>query len=174
MCYIYTRTKLIFTIIILINFKNFLHANTSPKEIVSKQTQIRLLNQKSQLKINSLDEKTKELLEEYKNLTEEIENTRSYNDQLRKVIKSQELDVKSIMKQISSIEITNKRIIPLLVKMLDSLKEFIKLDTPFLLKERTRRVNVLTKMLNSADVSNSEKYRRIMRPIRSKMNTGEP
>jgi Protein of unknown function (DUF3450) len=46
--------------------------------------------------------------------------------------------------------------------MIDTLDQFVQLDTPFLLEERTKRVAGLKQMMQRADVSSSEKYRRIL------------
>jgi hypothetical protein len=46
--------------------------------------------------------------------------------------------------------------------MLDTLARFVDLDVPFLLDERSKRVATLKEMMTRADVSVSEKYRRIV------------
>jgi len=46
--------------------------------------------------------------------------------------------------------------------MIDALAKFIELDVPFLQKERNERVAKLRKIMNRADVTESEKYRRLM------------
>jgi hypothetical protein len=46
--------------------------------------------------------------------------------------------------------------------MLDSLASFVDLDVPFLLAERQRRVATLRSMMDRADVTNAEKFRRLL------------
>ena len=48
---------------------------------------------------------------------------------------------------------TSQRIIPLLVKMVSTLEEFISLDSPFLKEERVKRLNSLKEMMTRADVT---------------------
>lgn len=136
-------------------------SNEVNKVISSQKAQV-AQNKSSQEKINSLSDQTSDLLYQYKLTLEEIENLKIYNNQLREVIKSQEEEVLSIKDQIRSVEMTSQRIIPLLVKMVSTLEEFISLDSPFLKEERVKRLNSLKDMMTRADVTTSEKYRRIM------------
>ena len=91
-----------------------------------------------------------------------IENTKIYNDQLRKIITSQKEEMASIKTQIASLKDTNKDIVPLMVRMVDMLDQFVKMDVPFLKDERSKRVADLKAMLTRADVSTSEKFRRVL------------
>ena len=70
--------------------------------------------------------------------------------------------MESIKKQIEDLKNTSREITPLMVRMVDTLEKFVTLDMPFLPEERTHRVAELKSMLNRADVSVSEKYRRIL------------
>ena len=49
-----------------------------------------------------------------------------------------------------------------MTRMLDSLEVFIQLDTPFLLTERTERLERLRGMMERSDVSSAEKFRRVI------------
>ena len=49
-----------------------------------------------------------------------------------------------------------------MLKMIAGLEKFVSLDVPFLQEERTDRVQALKVMMDRADVSNSEKYRRVL------------
>ena len=48
-----------------------------------------------------------------------------------------------------------------MIRMIDALEEFVKLDVPFLLKERTERVAKLKTLMNRPNVTEAEKYRLI-------------
>jgi hypothetical protein len=56
--------------------------------------------------------------------------------------------------------------------MLDTLEQFVALDVPFLIEERTNRVETLKKMMTRADVAISEKYRRILEAYQVEMDYG--
>lgn len=115
-----------------------------------------------QVKVNELDEETQKLFEEYRFTLKKIDSTKIYNKQLVKLIGSQKEEMTSIAKQIDSIKYTNKEIVPLMLSMVKTLDKIVSLDTPFLKEERISRVDGLKKMMNRADVSTSEKYRRIL------------
>jgi len=57
-------------------------------------------------------------------------------------------------------------------KMLDTLAQFVALDVPFLVEERSRRVTGLQQMMTRADVTISEKYRRILEAYQVEMDYG--
>ncbi|MDP7537833.1 MAG: DUF3450 domain-containing protein, partial [Methylococcales bacterium] len=116
----------------------------------------------SQKKIDKVSEHTKVLLEEYRTVSHQIESLLVYNQHLRDLIKSQEQEMVSIKKQLKEIEITQREIVPLMLRMLDNLEKFVALDLPFLTDERTQRVAELKKIMIRADVTNAEKYRRIL------------
>ena len=50
---------------------------------------------------------------------------------------------------------------PLMIRMLDGLEQFIQLDLPFLLEERLDRVERLRVLMERADVTLAEKFRRL-------------
>jgi hypothetical protein len=115
-----------------------------------------------QNKINNEDDRTNTLLNEYKYTNKELKNTIKYNEQLSNLIKSQNKEIAGIDKQLVEIEQTHKNIYPLMSDMIQSLKKLIQSDTPFLLKERTQRVEKLAENLNRADIKTAEKFRIIL------------
>ncbi|MCB0390709.1 MAG: DUF3450 domain-containing protein [Bdellovibrionales bacterium] len=116
----------------------------------------------SQKKVSKFANDTRDLLNEYRITLRKVENTKVYNEQLKKMIQSQTSEMESIKKQIEDLKNTSREITPLMVRMVDTLEKFVTLDMPFLPEERTHRVAELKSMLNRADVSVSEKYRRIL------------
>ncbi|SMF20550.1 DUF3450 domain-containing protein [Pseudobacteriovorax antillogorgiicola] len=132
------------------------------KKSVDVQTTTVAQNKTSQKNIDGMADKTSRLLDEYRLVVSETESLRTYNDQLEKLIKSQNEEVGSIQKQIDSIEVTNKEVVPLMIKMIDGLEQFVELDVPFLMEERKNRIQTLREMMDRADVSTSEKYRRVL------------
>ncbi|MFW7377731.1 MAG: DUF3450 domain-containing protein [Oligoflexus sp.] len=131
-------------------------------ESIQIQTTTVAQNQKSQQKVDTLAEDANKLLEDYRLVVSETESLRVYNDQMEKLIASQEQEMGSIEKQINQIEVTNKEVVPLMLRMISSLGQFVELDLPFLLEERKARVQSLVEMMDRADVSTSEKFRRVL------------
>lgn len=138
-----------------------LHGNQIDKSLnVIEKTNKELQNYQGQ--IDLLDEKNRSLLNEYKYTNKELQNTIKYNKQLEQLISSQEDEIKSVNKQLIEIEQTHKNIYPLMDKMIVSLEKLIQSDIPFLLEERTNRVNSLKNSLDRADIKTAEKFRIIL------------
>lgn len=126
----------------------------------------------SQQKIDSLSEKTRELYSDYKNTLRQIQSFQIYNQNLEQLVESQKQEIKSYDTQFAQIDDTQRDVIPLMVKMVDTLDEFIRLDQPFLLNERQTRVAELKALLSRSDVATSEKYRRVMEAYQVEMEYG--
>jgi len=67
-----------------------------------------------------------------------------------------------VQKQLAEIDVTAREVMPLMQRMLETLDRFVELDVPFQLEERRKRVASLHEMMGRADVSISEKYRRLI------------
>lgn len=116
----------------------------------------------SQQKINQWDDEAKKLLTQYRTALNKTENLRIYNEQLSSYIASQKEEILDTRKKIEEVKDTGKEIVPLMLRMLESLSQFIDLDMPFLLTERKQRVQDLREALKRSDVSVSEKYRQLI------------
>lgn len=148
--------------IIGLTFAHGAMAQNQVKESVDVQKGTVAQNKKSQKTIDSLSEKANRLLDEYRLVIGETESLKTYNDQLAKLVDSQNEEIASIEKQIGSIESTNREVVPLMLKMIDGLDKFVALDVPFLQQERQNRIAGLKEMMDRADVSTSEKFRRVL------------
>ena len=126
----------------------------------------------SQKKIDNLSEKTRELYTEYQNSLRQLQSFQLYNKNLEQLIDSQKQEIKSYDTQLAQIDDTQRDVIPLMIKMVDTLEEFIQLDQPFLLDERQTRVVELKSVLSRSDVATSEKYRRIIEAYQVEMEYG--
>ena len=118
--------------------------------------------QKSQEKINKLDDQKVLLLEQYRSSLKQTENLRVYNQELRKYIKAQKQEILDTRKKILQVKDTKKEVVPLMLKMLSSLEQFIDLDLPFLIEKRKQHIQDLKNILDRSDVSASEKYRQLI------------
>jgi hypothetical protein len=116
----------------------------------------------SQERVNELSDETRELLQEYRQYLAETKSLREYTKQLAVQVKSQTDEIAFVQNQLVEIEVTAREVLPLMQKMLDTLERFVELDLPFQLAERRKRVASLKDMMTRADVSISEKYRRII------------
>lgn len=116
----------------------------------------------SQQKIDQLDDATRQMLQEYRQNRREAEVLKEYNDHLAQLLESQETEKKSLENQLKEIEITQREIVPLMLNMLATLEAFVGFDLPFLPEERSQRLSQLKETVGRADVSNAEKFRRVL------------
>lgn len=129
---------------------------------INTETATNAAAEKSQKTVDSLSDKTQKMLDEYRSATHQIETLTTYNSHLKELLNSQKTEKVSLEQQLKDIETTQREIVPLILRMLDSLESFIALDLPFLPEERNKRVSKLKKMILRADVTNAEKFRRIL------------
>ena len=143
--------------------------NENPEIIVDKtiysQVDASAESANAQKKIDNLDDESKKIYYEYKDTTAEYKGLKTYDDQLQKIIFSQEDEIKSLLNQIDSLDETNKDILPFLKRMIDALREFIKLDVPFLYEQRMSKVDNLDDILLRSNVTTAEKFRKVLKPI---------
>ena len=125
-----------------------------------------------QKRINALDDETREMLNDYRQTMSQVRDLIAYNEQLSKLVATQRVELADYERQFQELEITKRRILPLIVRMLEVLEEFVQIDIPFLEKERTLRIATLQKLMERPDVPTSEKYRRISEAYQIELEYG--
>ena len=136
------------------------------------QTEATQAGIRSQEKIDRLDDETQRLLNAYRGIVQQTESLRVYTGQLDRMLAAQEQEVASLGVQLQEIEVTQRDIVPLLVRMLERLEQFVALDIPFLPEERQARLVSLRGWLDQSDLVVAEKYRRIMEAYQVEMEYG--
>ncbi len=116
----------------------------------------------SQERIDEISDETDRLFARYSTVLSQVDSTGVYNRQMEELVASQEDELASLAVQLEQVEEVGRSVTPLMLRMVASLEAFIELDVPFLIEERTARVQGLREMMNRADVTNAEKFRRIM------------
>jgi hypothetical protein len=139
---------------------------------VQTETGINQAASTSQKRVTRLAQQTADLLAEYRSVVRETESLKIYNDNLEKVVMDQREEVVSINQQLNGLEATNRGIVPLMLEMIDTLDKIVEGDMPFRLEERRARVVRLRDMMDQADVTASEKYRRVMEAYQGEMEYG--
>lgn len=116
----------------------------------------------SQQQIDNLANQTAELLGDYRVASQALDRIRVYNSHLQSLVNDQESIKADIQAQIDGADEIEQSIIPLMFTMIDDLSRMIELDLPFNLEERRNRIVDLRNLMEDANVTDSEKYRRIM------------
>jgi len=118
--------------------------------------------QAAQDQIDGIVTETRSLAEEYRAVMKEVDGLIVYNTLLERQIADQEQELADLRTSIDQVQVIERQILPLLTRMIDGLERFVELDVPFLLDERTDRVENLKMLLERADVTAAEKFRVVM------------
>lgn len=143
--------------------------------LATAQTEIERADQagqNAQQRIDRLDDQAQALLNEYRQIKAETDQLSLYNRQMTAIVEDQESELASLARQILEIERTERGILPLMSRMLDTLEEFVALDVPFLPQERSARVALLRDMMVRGDVAIAEKFRRVLEAYQIEVDYG--
>ena len=140
---------------------------------VQTETQINKDSASSQQRVNTLAEQTEDLLEEYRSVVREVESLKIYNGNLENVVIDQRNEVESINRQLAGLEETNRGVVPLMLEMIETLGLIVEADIPFRIEQRRARIERLVNMMDQAEVTASEKYRRVMEAYQSELEFGK-
>lgn len=118
--------------------------------------------QQSQKKVDALASETGDLLQDYRTILKQIEGLKVYNDRLDRQVANQTRRMNDFENSIEEASVIQRQIIPLLIRMIDGLEQFVELDVPFHEKERADRIAMLRRNLDRSDVSVAEKFRQVL------------
>jgi hypothetical protein len=120
------------------------------------------LAQQSQERINTVVEGTRSLEDQYRAINKEIDGLKVYNRLMSAQVEGQLATLDDIGLSMDQVDIINRQIFPLMERMISGLDQSVKLDVPFLMTERTERIENLQSMMPRSDVSVAEKFRKVM------------
>jgi len=115
-----------------------------------------------QQRVEQIASQTDDLLAQYNTVAKVVDGLKTYNSLLQRQVNNQEAEKQALAESMDNVALIERQIIPMMTRMLDSLEEFIRLDTPFLIKERNERLARLREMMERSDVSSAEKFRRVI------------
>jgi hypothetical protein len=128
------------------------------------QAEDRRLNlaQQSQERINAVVEGTRSLEDQYRAINKEIDGLKVYNRLMTAQTNGQTATLEDIALSMDQVDVINRQIFPLMERMIDGISQSVSLDVPFLMEERTERVDNLRAIMERSDVSVAEKFRKVM------------
>ncbi len=128
--------------------------------------------QQSQQKIDDIDSGIRSAEREYRGVMKEVEGLEVYIQQLDKQLAAQNKELSSIESSIEQVTLVERQITPLMLRMIDSIDQFVAADVPFLKDERTKRVEGLKSLMGRSDVTVAEKYRKVMEAYQAEIDYG--
>jgi hypothetical protein len=141
-------------------------------QIIEAEAAVLQQGRESQGRIDAMDEETTRLMHEYRDMERHHEQVAVYNDHLSQMIASQVSELASLERQIGQIEVTQREIVPMMLRMLEALEGFAAADIPFLVEERRARLEGLRALMYRADVDLPEKFRRLMLAYQTEADYG--
>ncbi len=105
-------------------------------------------------------------------LKEEVKNLTIYRNHLASLVENQNQEAQSLLSQIDEIKMTRQGIVPLMYQMIDGLRTLIENDKPLKRETRLERLEKLESMMVRSDVSDAEKYRRILEAYQIEIDYG--
>ncbi|MGB1562462.1 MAG: DUF3450 family protein, partial [Sinimarinibacterium flocculans] len=105
------------------------HAATVP-EVLDAGNQWLVAQAASQDRVDDLGEARRGLADEYRTVLREIEGLEAYNRQLERQLRLQGEEIAILDDSISQATTVDRQILPLMLRMVDALEQFVALDIP--------------------------------------------
>ncbi|MES0874360.1 DUF3450 domain-containing protein [Sinimarinibacterium thermocellulolyticum] len=147
-------------------------ASAQLDEAIAKQSSRVERAAQAQDQVDAIHDQTRDKLAEFKRVTKQAEGLRVYLQQLQKQLQNQATELAEIEQSIQDVAVIERQIVPLMLRMIDGLEQFVSLDLPFLLQERRERVASLRSLLERADVTVAEKFRNVMAAYTTEIDYG--
>ena len=142
------------------------------KSIVDEVNQANQVAQASQKTIDGVANVTNKLFNEYKGVLKTNAGLRAYNAQQQRVITKQEEEIAKIKNSIGQIDEIKRQITPLMLDMVEDLREFVEKDVPFQTAEREERIESLVDAMENPNVSDPERFRVVLEAYKAEVQYG--
>lgn len=116
----------------------------------------------SQQRVDQLADDSKKALESYRATLYKIQQLQLYLKELNAQAEAQTQEKVSLQQQLLAVAGTQEDIVPLMLRMVDTLEKFIALDKPFLAEERAERIDRLKEALRDPQTGIGERFRRVL------------
>jgi len=148
-----------------------MHAQTVDS-VVQQSVDNALALKSAQERIDGIAEQTDKLLQDYRVVTKQIEGLKVYNAQQELQIADQVNSLTSLEESIASAATMERDVLPLMINMIDGLEQFVQLDLPFSLEERSNRVAKLRENLGRSNLSTAEMFRQVLEAYKIELDYG--
>ncbi len=117
---------------------------------------------RSQERVDELDSRTQTVLSEYRANLKQLEQLNRYNASQQRQVDAQREEIASLERDIENIASLQRAVQPLMEDMVDALADLVEADMPFLLDERTERVERLRGIMDDPGRSPAQRYRLVV------------
>ena len=155
-------TVLSFSFLAQANESEAIVVEASMENVLEVGRENQQLSAASQSRIDSTERQTDKIVNEYKVVAKQVEGLKLYNEQKRIQIKAQLELMDKLDDQLDQVVVMQRQIPPLAQRMLESLENFINLDTPFRIEERQNRIDLVRASLAKPKVTASEQVRQVL------------
>jgi hypothetical protein len=115
-----------------------------------------------QRQIDQVADETLSIENDFKSVSKVVDGLKVYNSLLQRQVDNQLAEMDALATSIDNVALIERQIVPLMTRMIDSLEEFVAIDTPFLMAEREERLARLRDMMERSDVTAAEKFRQVI------------
>jgi len=127
---------------------------------------------KAERTVANLDEQTRQITAEYRQLLMEAEQLKAYNRLVGQQVANQEAGIQRLEQTIENSEGLEQKLLPVVTDMISSLDVFIELDKPFLLEDRQNSVEALYESLEDPAESLPVTLQRVINTYQAEIDLG--
>ena len=118
--------------------------------------------EESQARIDQLDQRTQNLLSDFRANLQQLEQLNRYNASQQRQVDAQRREMQSLEEDINNIASLQRAIQPLMEDMVEALDQLVEADIPFLMEERRNRVERLRRLMDDPARSPAQRYRLVV------------
>ena len=116
----------------------------------------------SQKRIDGIADDTDKTVAKYHQERKVVDGLKVYNDRMRRTLTAQELAMTKLEKSIDDASLIERQIVPLMLRMIEGLDQFIAADIPYKRAEREARITRIRGYLTNANISAAERFRQVL------------
>jgi len=116
----------------------------------------------SQVRIDTISEATDKVISKYQQESKVVDGLKVYNDRMRRTLKAQEVAMGKLETSIDDASLIERQIVPLMLRMIEGLDQFIAADVPYKRAEREERISRIRGYLTNANISAAERFRQVL------------
>ncbi|PHR55301.1 MAG: hypothetical protein COA47_14260 [Robiginitomaculum sp.] len=139
---------------------------------LSTATQSTAAGAAAQARIDRIDDETNSVVGEYRAALQETETVALNVEQQRIFLRSQQNEIDSISSQIARVDEVQDQLLPMMLRMIGNLEDFVNADVPFQMGERQDRIQKLKDLMEDPAQSPSERYRQIINAYQIELSYG--